>query len=749
MGEDSLTVQHPPIARVALDVPVDRLFDYRNTDAATADIGRKVRVPFGRGEAIGVLLELTDSSPIPPEQLRMLRSIDRTIEPLPDDVLATLRFAAAYYQHPVGAALAVALPPDPGTGTPRAARPSAWRLTAAGREHLASLRPRAAPVRHRLLSMLAAADAVPDAALAGGDQGATNRRMLQQCLQHGWVEPVPEGAPRADAIAPAPSGVDSGDAVRIPTAGQARAIAALVAGLDRFGVTLLHGVTGSGKTTVYLEVMRRAIAAGRQALLLVPEINLTPQLESELRDRLQGARVAVLHSALPPRIRQARWQAAALGDADVVVGTRLAAFTPLPRLGLVAIDEEHDGSYKQEEGLRYHARDVLIWRARRRNVPVVLGSATPSLETLHNARRGRFSILGLPDRASGTLPAISLIDLRREPRDRRRLPGPSAPLMAALAAQLERGEQSLILLNRRGFAPVIRCNACGWVAGCDRCSARMVLHRRAQALRCHHCGRDSRPPAHCPDCGNADLAPIGLGGERLEDALAGQLPGARLLRVDRDTMRQPADWTEARRRVRNGEIDILLGTQMLAKGHDFPGLTLVGVVDADSLLYSSDFRAPERLFSLLTQVAGRAGRGERPGQVLIETSVPEHPLFAALIAHDFDAFAAELLDERRPLGLPPWGSQAILRADAPEPDAALAFLARAVDCAADLAATVRVYDPVPAVMARRAGRSRAQLLVQSDERGALQGFLAAWRPRLEALRRQSVRWLIDVDPLEL
>jgi primosomal protein N' (replication factor Y) len=749
MGEDSLTGNPPSIAQVALDVPVDRLFDYRNLDATDADLGRRVQVPFGRGEAWGVLVGLAESSPVPSAQLRMLRSIDRAIEPLAADVLQTLRFAAAYYQYPLGAALAVALPPVGGAGAPRAARPAAWSLTSDGRAHLAGLNPGTARARHRLLTRLEAAGSMPDVDLTAGTDGPSVRRLLQQCLQQGWIEAAPGAVTDEGHGAAASASRTPATMPRTPNPAQAQAIASLVAGLGRFSVALLHGVTGSGKTTVYLEAMRRAIAGGAQALLLVPEINLTPQLEAELASQLAGTRIAVLHSALAPRARRDRWQAAARGDADVVVGTRLAAFTPLPRLGLVIIDEEHDGSYKQEEGLRYHARDVMVWRARARGVPVVLGSATPSLESLHNADRGRYAMLRLPDRASGALPKIGLIDLRQEPRGRHRIPGPSATLLAALGRQLDRGEQSLVLLNRRGFAPVVRCNACGWVAGCDRCSARMVLHRRAHALRCHHCGRESAPPAHCPECGNADLATIGLGGERLEEALAARLPGARVLRVDRDTMRNPGDWTAARRRVQDGDVDILLGTQMLAKGHDFPTLTLVGVIDADSLLYSSDFRAPERLFALLTQVSGRAGRGDRPGQVLIETAVPEHPLFAALIAHDFDAFARELLDERRRLGLPPWGSQAILRADAPAAEAALGFLARAAACAAGLDAEVEVYDPVPAVMAMRAGRARAQLLVQSSRRGALQAFLAAWRGRLEALRRGTVRWVIDVDPLEL
>jgi primosomal protein N' (replication factor Y) len=530
---------------------------------------------------------------------------------------------------------------------------------------------------------------------------------------------------------------------------QQAAVDALYASLDAFGVHLLFGVTGSGKTTVYARAMERALAQGRQVLMLVPEINLTPQLWSVLGGELPRARIVVLHSGLPPAERARRWLAAADGSADVVVGTRLAAFTPMPRLGLVVVDEEHDASFKQEEGLRYHARDVLVWRARSRGVPVVLGSATPVLETLHNARSGRYRMLRLEERPTGPMPAIDIVDLRRYPKISAHKPEPSEPLLKALAAQIERGEQGLVLINRRGYSPVLRCNGCGWAAGCTRCSARLVLHQRQRILRCHHCGQSERPPQFCPTCGNPDLTALGLGTERLEETLGQLLPGARLLRIDRDTVRSPAAWEAARDRIRRREVDLLVGTQMLAKGHDFPRLTLVGVMDSDQALYSSDFRAPERLFALLTQVAGRAGRADLPGRVMIETSIPGHPLFEALARHDYARFATQLLDERRQMRLPPFSSQAILRADAVALADAIDFLSAAAALAGGIDPAITLYDPVPALMVRRAGRERAQLLVQSTNRGRFQRFLAAWRESIAAQRQSKVHWILDVDPLEL
>jgi len=734
--------------QVALDVPLDRLFDYRNVDATEADVGRRVQVPFGRSRATGIIAGLSDRSDVPPAQLKSIGTVDRSLPPIPPDVIATVRFASGYYQHPFGAALFCALPPAvPAAALAREVPPQAWSLTEAGRARQASWPGRPAPRQQALLERLTSAPAVAEAGLhppAGRDPGTA--AMLRRFRAAGWIVP-------ATVVAQHPAGTDdaaggAGPAFALNEA-QQETVAALREGLGRFGVHLLFGVTGSGKTTVYARTMEQALALGRQVLMLVPEINLTPQLDAALRSDLPGARFVVLHSGLPAAERARRWLAAANGSADVVVGTRLAAFTPMPRLGLVVVDEEHDASFKQEEGLRYHARDVLVWRARARGVPVVLGSATPVLETLHNARSGRYRMLRLDARPIGPMPEIDIIDLRRYPRIAAHKPEPSEPLLKALSAQIERGEQGLVLLNRRGYSPVLRCNGCGWVAGCPRCSARFVLHQRQHTLRCHHCGQAERPPRTCPTCGNPDLTALGLGTERLEETLARLLPGARILRIDRDTVRTAAAWEQARERIRRREVDLLVGTQMLAKGHDFPRLTLVGVVDSDQALYSSDFRAPERLFALLTQVAGRAGRADLPGRVMIETSLPQHPLFAALVRHDYATFAAQLLDERRQMRLPPFSSQAILRADAPALADATAFLATAASLAAGIDPSITVYDPVPALLVRRAGRERAQLLVQSTSRGRFQRFLADWRQAISAQRQSKVHWILDVDPLEL
>ncbi|MBY0440263.1 MAG: primosomal protein N' [Burkholderiales bacterium] len=733
---------------MALDVPLDRLFDYRNIDATAADIGRRVQVPFGRTRTTGIIAALSDSTDLPAGQLKAIGGIDRTLLPIPPDVFDTLRFASGYYQHPFGAALFAALPPAvPAAALAREPRPEAWSLTDEGRARQSAWQGRPAPKQQALLDRLAGAPAVTEAQLhpaEGRDPGIA--ALLRRFRTMGWVVPASDVAQHPGEDPAADGGADTGFSLN---AGQQATVDSLREGLGRFGVHLLFGVTGSGKTTVYARTMEQALARGHQVLMLVPEINLTPQLDAALRSDLPGASFVVLHSGLPAAERARRWLAAASGLADVVVGTRLAAFTPMPRLGLVVVDEEHDASFKQEEGLRYHARDVLVWRARARDVPVVLGSATPVLETLHNAQSGRYRMLRLDVRPTGPMPAIDIIDLRRYPRIAAHKPEPSEPLLKALAAQIERGEQGLVLLNRRGYSPALRCNGCGWVAGCPRCSARFVLHQRQHTLRCHHCGQAERPPRACPTCGNPDLTALGLGTERLEETLARLLPGARILRIDRDTVRTAAAWEQARERIRRREVDLLVGTQMLAKGHDFPRLTLVGVVDSDQALYSSDFRAPERLFALLTQVAGRAGRADLPGRVMIETSIPQHPLFGALARHDYSTFAGQLLDERRQMRLPPFSSQAILRADAAVLAEAIEFLAAAAALAPGVDPSITVYDPVPALLVRRAGRERAQLLVQSASRGRFQRFLGSWRQAIAAQRQSKVHWILDVDPLEL
>ena len=530
---------------------------------------------------------------------------------------------------------------------------------------------------------------------------------------------------------------------------QRRALEVVLADSDRYSPSLLQGVTGSGKTEVYFGAAERVIAAGRQTLLLVPEINLTPQLEGRIAAALPRARCVTLHSALAPGKRLENWLAAARGEADLVVGTRLAVFAPLPGLGLIVVDEEHDASFKQQDGVRYHARDVAVYRARLREVPIILGSATPSLETFVAARRGRYRAVGLQRRASprSALPAVTLVP-NRAPDTHEGL-GPD--LRAAIAQRLRRQEQTLIFINRRGFAPSLLCAACGWKAECPRCSARLVVHRGAAEIRCHHCGHAQSIPRACPDCGNQDLVPLGLGTQRLEAALADLFPRARALRIDRDSTRRKGAFATMLDGIVAGDVDVLVGTQMLAKGHHFPRLTLVGVLGADNALYSADFRATERLFALLEQVAGRAGRDALAGEVLVQTDFPEHPVYAALRAHDYDRLAQALLRERESLALPPFAHLALLSAEAAARATVDAFLHKAFEAGREIVAARRlpceVYSPVAAALSRRAGLERGQVLVQSARRSALREFLPAWRMKLERIGPRRVRWSVDVDPL--
>jgi primosomal protein N' (replication factor Y) len=555
------------------------------------------------------------------------------------------------------------------------------------------------------------------------------------------VKPLPR---KALASPPAPSSARF-DAVHALTTKQTEAFEQIASAFGRFQTFLLHGVTGSGKTEVYLHLIARVLERGAQALVLVPEISLTPQLEARFRQAFPQAHLAVMHSGLEDIARTASWLQAARGEAGIVLGTRLGVLAPLPRLALVIVDEEHDPSFKQQEGLRYSARDAAVYRARAAGCPAVLGSATPSLESWHNWRAGRYQRVELAERASpgARLPSVRTIDLRiRHPQH-----GLSEPLWSAIAERLGRGEQSLVFINRRGYAPVLACEACGWAAACTRCTARMVLHAADRRLRCHHCGAEAPIPHQCPTCGNVDLKPLGRGTQRLEETLQERFPAARVVRIDRDSARRRADLVRTLEGVRRGEGDILVGTQLLAKGHDFPALTLVGVVNADTALLSTDYRAAERLFAVLEQVAGRAGRRERPGEVLVQTRYPDHPLFQALARHDFAGFAEAQLAERRAAGFPPFVFEAALRAEAARLEAAMRFLREA---AASVARPdeVTVYDPVANVITRRAGLERAQLLMQSSSRPALQAFLAALSAELFARAPRNVRWHLDVDPIE-
>jgi primosomal protein N' (replication factor Y) len=524
-----------------------------------------------------------------------------------------------------------------------------------------------------------------------------------------------------------------------------------IGGATGFTPILLYGVTGSGKTEVYLQACAQVLAREPegQILILVPEINLTPQLEGNIRARFPGVMLATLHSSLSEGERMLHWLAAHQGRARIILGTRLSILASLPHLKLIVIDEEHDPSYKQQEGLRYSARDLAVWRARQLAIPIVLGSATPSLESWHHAGSGRYRKLELRERAvkDAVLPRVKLLDMERDrPKD-----GLTSHLVAALRQRIERGEQSLLFLNRRGYAPVISCDACGWISNCTRCTSFMVLHKPEHRLRCHHCSLELRIPRHCPTCGNVDLQPLGRGTQRVEEGLQQLFPEARILRIDADSTRLKGSAQAAFDSVHRGEVDILIGTQMVAKGHDFKRLTLVGILNPDTALFSQDYRASERLFAQLMQVAGRAGRAARNeggsvSEVLIQTRYVSHPLYSAVVNHDYDRFATSLLDERRGAALPPYMYQALLRAEAPEIATAIAFLEAARDCLAHDGITLN--DPIPMTMTRVHNVDRAQLLVESASRPALQAFLKEWLAALREMKSR-VKWSLEVDPLDI
>jgi len=712
---DSALAVSTRCVRVALDVPLPGLFDYRVAGSVEIGAGARVIVPFGRRRLVGVVVQTNVTSTLPDAQLRDVARVFDDLPPLPADWLQLAQFAARYYQRPLGVVMLPALP--------------------------------------ALLRKVSAYEGKR----AGG--GPVARMMKVREKQQA------KEAPSQPSTTDAPPDLNPAQHAAVAT----------ITGQAGFRAILLHGVTGSGKTEVYLRAAEHVLTAGRQVLMLVPEINLTPQFESALRARLERITgpdsVAILHSSRSDTERLRAWVDALTGQARIVLGTRLALFVPLTNLGLIVVDEEHDASYKQQEGLRYSARDLAIWRARERDIPVVLGSATPALETWHRACAGQYLKLTLPDRArGGGLPAIRLIDIRRLAMPH----GLSPQLQDAITERLARGEQSLVFLNRRGFAPTLSCNTCGWVSQCPRCTAYMVLHRavlhRAASgeasdhtsghrLHCHHCGYQARVPAACPDCGDQDLRPMGRGTQRIEDHLRALYPQARVLRIDADSTRKKGSAEALFNQVHAGDVDILVGTQMVAKGHDFARLTLVGVLNADAMLFAHDFRAPERLFAQLMQVAGRAGRHGPTGEVLIQTGYPDQPVYQALLRHDYAGYAESELTQRRAAGLPPYTHQALLTAQAGKLQQALAFLARAralTEDDADLhalaaaALPVTLYDPVPLRIVRVAHVERAQLLVESVSRAALQTFLPLWLQRLAALPEAAqVRWQLEVDPLEI
>jgi primosomal protein N' (replication factor Y) len=734
MADDSAESANT-IGRVALNIPVPGLFDYRLRDGQhIGDIGRRVIVPFGNKNAVGILVEVTQQSPIPVSRLKAMLMVDRTVNALPADVLGLCRFCADYYHHPLGPIVQLALP----TALRRVKTVSApmdvyFRLNKTNKKNGLPISNRAT-LQRRLHECLNSQDWVSKTELIA--MGSNARHVLAHWENEGWLE-------RREQLSLAPLIAEPAQAPKLNA--EQRNIIENATG-SSFQVNLIYGITGSGKTEVYLRLIERVLTGNQQVLVLVPEINLTPQLTSRFASRFAGVGISLLHSGLAEGERLAHWLAAGNGTSRIVLGTRLAVFTPMPQLGLIIVDEEHDASFSQQEGLRYSARDLAVYRAQQRNIPIMLGSATPSLESWHNARLGRYGLHRLTRRAvaGANLPKIEMVDTRIHTA----VEGLALLTRHAIGQTLAGGGQALVFINRRGYAPALFCADCGWSAPCHRCSARLVLHLRTKRLKCHHCGHEERIPDSCPSCGNTELRPSGHGTQRIEDTLAQDFPDARILRIDRDAIQRKGSWERMQQEIHEGRANLLVGTQLLAKGHDFPGLNTVAVVNADAALFAQDFRASERLFAQLLQVSGRAGRAGDTGHVLIQTRFPDHPLYQHLLRHDYEGFAEILLKEREQTHFPPFSFQAVLRAESTRLSQSIDFLARARTLAGDIKG-VDLFEPVEAVMARKAGMERAVLLAQSSSRSALQRMLAGWAPQLYALKPGPVRWHLDVDPQEI
>lgn len=730
---------------VAIDAPLRRVFDYvapAACDPTRLRPGQRVWVPFGRRKVVGVILELRERSDVPAGRLKHAVALIDDEPVLDPALLDLLRWSAEYYRHPPGEVIAAALPVALRSGTEATATAERWALSAAARTGSAT------PIGARATRLREVADLLAAQGAAGAAELAALsprwRDHVRELEQRGWVIRV-----RADVLAPAAATaiLDAARAIGPElTPEQSTAVDAIVGAHGRYAPFVLHGVTGSGKTEVYLRAIAEVVARGEQALVLVPEISLTPQLVARFSERFPGP-LAVLHSGLTDSDRLQAWRAARAGTAPVIIGTRSAVFAPLARPGLIVIDEEHDASYKQQDGFRYSARDLALARAQRLGVPVVLGSATPSLESLERIRAGRAQRLDLPNRTAGAQPpTLHLVDLRAHAETQ----GMATPTVLAMRRHLDAGGQVLVYLNRRGYAPTLFCPGCGWVAPCPRCDARLTVHQRERSLDCHHCGTHRPIPEICPDCGEA-VKPVGQGTERIEETLTNLFPAYPLERIDRDAMRKRGSLEAALDRVHSGEVRLLVGTQMLTKGHHFPLVTLVVVLNADQGLFGTDFRAAERLAQTIVQVAGRAGRAEKAGEVLIQTEYPQHPLLQQLVSGGYDAFAAAALVEREQAHWPPFARVAVLRAEAPGREAPLEFLehARAIALGCGVAG-VELLGPASAPMERRAGHYRAQLLLHAASHSPLQRLLARWVPLLEeAPGARKVRWALDVDPLEL
>src|SRR5688572_6689884 len=731
----------PRLVRVAVPVPLADAFDYLAADGPLPQIGCRVRVPFGRRERIGLVVEHPATTDVARERLRTIGAVLDPAPSIGSELLASLRWAAEYYHHPVGAVLSHALPGLLREGRAIDEPPEpAWQLTDVGRAQDVARLPRTARQQARALLALRER-ALTVSELAAGDVAVAALARLEA---KGWITPA--SPPQRAAAEP-----KRGAPGREPelTVDQRKVLADFTAtqdGKNAFHTYLLHGVTGSGKTEIYLRLIATQLAGGRQTLLLVPEIGLTPQLVRRLQERFGEEHLAVLHSAVTERERFDAWRRAYLGAARLIVGTRSAVFAPLPAAGLIIVDEEHDSSYKQQTGFRYSARDLAVVRAQRLDVPVVLGSATPSLETFHNAVQGRYRKLMLPRRiGSAGTPRVRVVDMNRH-ASRQAL---STPLVGAIGQHLGAGNQVLLFLNRRGFAPALFCPQCKATEQCRRCDARMTVHAKAAVMRCHHCGAERPLTWACGACGGDRIA-VGAGTQRIGEELAALYPAARIARLDRDSTSRKGALDAVLNDVEAGNVEVLIGTQMLTKGHDFPRVTLVGVLNADQGLFGTDPRSHERLAQTILQVAGRAGRADRPGEVLIQTHHPDHPLLSCLLDGDYGAFAALELAERREAAWPPFAHLAVWHAEAARREHSLEFLEQVRAAAESEPSPVTVLGPAPLAMERKGGHYRAQLLFRSGERAPLHRLVdrALLAVRNSAAARRT-RWSIDIDPLEI
>lgn len=709
------------VVRVAVPVPLYRCFDYLCDKAL--EPGCRVQVPFGNRSVIGVV----DQGDVESDQTTALKAVQLVLDEqpiLPPAMIAQVRWAAAYYHHPLGEVYALALPTRlrKGDALPE---PLPWFQLALTTEEALALCARA-PVQKKLIERLASSERLPLDRLA---TNSAERGAVKRLNNAGRLVQV-EAAQRTPQPQPGPTLNEQ----------QNQCVKSIVEALGRFQPFLLHGVTGSGKTEVYLNAIEQVLKRGQQALVIVPEIGLTPQLHDRFM-RLDAS-LALAHSGLSDGERKLAWAAAARGDADVIIGTRSAVFMPMPKPGLLIIDEEHDGSLKQADGLRYSARDLAIWRARQDQVPIVLGSATPSLESWSNASNGRFAWLRLDRRAKGRPPDFRLHDIRNQYLEA----GLTEAAFEAIGDRLNKGEQVLVFINRRGYAPVMMCHRCGWHVECEQCDTNMVWHLREYILRCHHCGDQRALPAVCEVCGDDALVPAGQGTERLEEVMAERFADFPVIRIDRDSTQRKGEFAAILERLRENQPCIVVGTQMLAKGHDLPAVTLVVVVNVDSGLFSGDFRGAERTAQLIEQVSGRAGRAERPGEAWLLTRHPEHPLLTELIAEGYGPFADHALAERKAAGLPPCAHLAVVRTDAGNRAMGMNFLETSLQTVGELAG-VEQFGPMPLLMERRGGWFRAQVSLLAAERAPLHHALEQWVRVLNGAKKtKNLRWAIDVDP---